>query len=192
VKKKQEFNEVNIDEDKIQKMQKSQAASEQGISAKQQKTKQSVKKTGEDTATADLDNNIKTYITHNKGGKWELLKAPSEDLEGNPKKCYLEDGCSLHLHIYSSNGIFPPPYSQESSVGLIMAVGNTGKNLLRNLPQQMSTYLSRDGGNTWAEVEKGSNIYEFGDHGGLIVMAPNLAPTTYVKYSWNEGKTWHK
>lgn len=123
-----------MDEDKIQKMQKSQAASEQGISAKQQKTRQSVKKTGEDTATADLDNNIKTFITHNKGGKWELIKAPSEDVDGKPKKCYLEDGCSLHLHIYSSNGIFPPPYSQESSVGLIMAVGNTGKNLLRNLP----------------------------------------------------------
>lgn len=73
---------MNMDEDKIQKMQKSQAASEQGISAKQQKTRQSVKKTGEDTATADLDNNIKTYITHNKGGKWELIKAPSEGVDG--------------------------------------------------------------------------------------------------------------
>lgn len=115
-------------------MQRSQAASDTGISAKQQKTRQSIKKTGEDIEVKDLDNNIKTYITHNKGGKWELIKAPTDDSQGNKKKCYIEDGCSLHLHVYSNNGIFPPPYSQESAVGLIMAVGNTGKNLLRNVP----------------------------------------------------------
>jgi len=38
---------------------------------------------------------------------------------------------------------------------------------------------------------KGSHIYEIGDHGGLIVMAPNLESTTEVVYSFNEGKTWH-
>lgn len=59
----------------------------------------------------DLDNNIRTYITHNKGGKWDLLRSPTHDSEGRPLKCYLEDGCSLHLQIYSSNGIYPPPYS---------------------------------------------------------------------------------
>ena len=37
----------------------------------------------------------------------------------------------------------------------------------------MNTYLSRDGGLTWAEVKKGPYVYEFGDHGGLIVMAKN-------------------
>lgn len=82
----------------------------------------------------DLDNNIRTYITHNKGGKWELVKAPTYDSEGKPIKCYTEDGCTLHLHIYSSNGIYPPPYSQESTVGLIMAVGNVGSSLNRYHP----------------------------------------------------------
>lgn len=43
----------------------------------------------------------------------------------------------------------------------------------------------------WSEVMKGSHIYEFGDHGGLIIMSPNLEGTTFVYYSWNEGKTWH-
>ena len=112
-------------------------------------------------------------------------------MNGQQKKCFLEDGCSLHLHIYSSNGIFPPPYSQETAVGLIMGVGNTGRSLQRYKPDQLSTYMSRDGGLTWDEVRKGSHIYEFGDHGGLIIMAPNLEATTYVLYSWNEGKTWH-
>jgi len=51
--------------------------------------------------------------------------------------------------------------------------------------------MSRDGGLNWYEVKKGSNIYEIGDHGGLIVMAPNLEPTREISYTWNEGKTWH-
>ena len=67
---------------------------------------------------------MRTYITHNKGGKWEMIKAPSEDSLGRKSNCYLEDGCSLHLQIYSSNGIYAPPYSQDSAVGLIVAVGN--------------------------------------------------------------------
>lgn len=44
---------------------------------------------------------------------------------------------------------------------------------------------------SFTEVKKGSHIYEFGDHGGLIVMAKNLEATKEVVYSWNEGKTWH-
>ena len=39
----------------------------------------------------------KTYITHNKGGKWELIKAPTVDSNGEPINCFIEDGCSLHL-----------------------------------------------------------------------------------------------
>lgn len=74
-------------------------------------------------------------MSHNKGGKWELIKAPLYDAAGEPyKKCYVEEGCSLHLHIYSSNGIFPPPYSQETATGLIMGVGNLGKQLNRFKP----------------------------------------------------------
>ena len=38
---------------------------------------------------------------------------------------------------------------------------------------------------------KGPHIYEFGDHGGLIVMAKNLDATREIYYSYNEGKTWH-
>jgi hypothetical protein len=61
----------------------------------------------------------------------------------------------------------------------------------RNRPDRMNTYLSRDGGLNWVEVMKGSHIYELGDHGGLIVMAPNTEKTTEVVYSYDEGKTWH-
>jgi Sortilin, neurotensin receptor 3, len=54
-----------------------------------------------------------------------------------------------------------------------MAVGNIGKQLERFKVDRMNTYLSRDGGLNWQEVKKGSHIYEVGDHGGLIVMAPD-------------------
>ena len=108
------------------------------------------------------------------------MRPPQEDSTGQKisKSCVLEDGCSLNLHIYSSNGAFPPPYSQESAVGLVMGVGNVGKSLQRFNPDKLNTYLSRDGGVTWAEVKKGPHIYEYGDHGGLIVMAPTSAPTS--------------
>ena len=75
---------------------------------------------------ADMNNNIRTFITFNKGGKWELIKAPQQDSKGKELKCHVEDGCSLHLQMYSSNGAYPPPYSQKSAVGIMMAVGNVG------------------------------------------------------------------
>ena len=114
----------------------------------------------------DLEKNVRTYITHNKGGKWSLIKAPTKDSEDRKIDCYLEEGCSLNLEIYSSNGRFAPPYSQESSIGVIMGVGNVGYELEKRRPDRINTYLSRDGGLTWNEVKKGAHIYEIGDHGG--------------------------
>jgi hypothetical protein len=72
-----------------------------------------------------------------------------------------------------------------------MATGNAGKELHKNSIDRTNTYLSRDGGLSWTEVMKGPHIYEFGDHGGLIVMAKNLEATKEIMYSYNEGKTWH-
>lgn len=40
------------------------------------------------------------------------------------------------------------------------------------------------------KVAKGSHIYEFGDHGGLILMASDQEATNNVSYSWNEGLSW--
>lgn len=161
------------------------------MSTKQRHTRDSVKKTGEDMDMKTLEESIRTYITHNKGGKWDLIRAPEYDVDGNPSRCYIEEGCSLHLQIYSSNGIFPPPYSQDSAIGIIMAVGNIGRQLEKNKPDRMNTYLSRDGGLTWQEVMKGSHIYEIGDHGGLIAMAKNMEKTSEILYTFNEGNTWH-
>ena len=149
-------------------------------------------KEGDEFTALDIQKNVRTFISHNKGGKWELLKAPAEDFYGNKLNCFLEEGCSLNLQIYSSNGMYPPPYSQDSAVGLVMAVGNVGEELERHRKERINTYLSRDGGLTFNEVRKGSYIYEFGDHGGLIVMARHQEETKEIIYSFNEGKTWHE
>mmetsp|Transcript_1614 Transcript_1614/g.4843 ORF Transcript_1614/g.4843 Transcript_1614/m.4843 type:complete len:863 (-) Transcript_1614:1187-3775(-) len=52
------------------------------------------------------------------------------------------------------------------------------------------TWLSIDGGVSWSHIRSGTNIYEFGDHGSLIVLAPKYEMTKEVWYSWNAGMTW--
>ncbi|CAE8733445.1 unnamed protein product, partial [Polarella glacialis] len=71
-----------------------------------------------------------------------------------------------------------------------MGTGNVGP-YLRFEPDQTNTYMSRDGGLTWVEAHKGAFIYEFGDHGGLIVMADDIRKTKLVVFSWNEGQSWY-
>jgi len=71
-----------------------------------------------------------------------------------------------------------------------MAVGNIGDKMDTDHGARKGTFLSRDGGVTWSEIAKVPLIYEFGDHGGLLVAAPNTVSTREVRYSWNEGKTW--
>ena len=53
--------------------------------------------------------------------------------------------------------------------GVILATGNVGKSLAFD-PTSVNT-ISRDAGLTWEEIVKGPHIYEFGNNGGLIVIA---------------------
>lgn len=55
-----------------------------------------------------------------------------------------------------------------------MAVGNIGDRLTLDKGSRKGTFLSRDGGLTFSEIAKVPLIYEFGDHGGLLVAAPNI------------------
>lgn len=38
-------------------------------------------------ANRKVENQVKTYITYNKGRDWRLLQAPTTDLEGNEIYC---------------------------------------------------------------------------------------------------------
>ena len=140
-------------------------------------------------AASEVQENVKTYITHNKGGKWELIKAPELSGRGRKTGCYVEDGCSLHLEIYSHMGELAPVYSTEKAIGIVLGTGNIGNRLTEN-DSQKSLYLSRDGGLNWRMIKNGVHIYEIGDHGALIVIAEKNTPTKKISFSWDEGDSW--
>eukprot|EP01017_Pseudomicrothorax_dubius_P017810 TRINITY_DN19960_c0_g1_i1.p1 TRINITY_DN19960_c0_g1~~TRINITY_DN19960_c0_g1_i1.p1 ORF type:complete len:466 (+),score=44.82 TRINITY_DN19960_c0_g1_i1:60-1400(+) len=131
----------------------------------------------------------KTVITFDRGGLWTKVKPPSTDANGKPIDC-IEDECSLHLHLHSSKQAFGPFYSTSSSLGIVLATGNVGK-YLSTKPDQINTYLSRDGGLNWIEIAKGSHMYEIGDFGGIIVIASDQFATMNISYSLNQGLTWN-
>lgn len=108
VSKPESADESTMMQQRLDKMRRSQQQS--NINKKQQQTRESVQKDGLESGEGS-SNKIRTLITHNKGGKWELIKAPSKDSENNNIECFLEEGCSLNLEIYSSNGRYAPPYS---------------------------------------------------------------------------------
>lgn len=132
---------------------------------------------------------VRTVITFDKGGRWDRLKPPTVDSLGKKIDCP-PVSCWLHLHGQKDFRNFAPFYSLENAVGLILGTGNVGP-FLRYEPDQVNTYMSRDGGLTWVEAHKGAFIYEFGDHGGLAVMADDLRKTQQVIFSWNEGQSWY-
>jgi len=85
---------------------------------------------------------------------------------------------------------FGPIYSNTNAVGIVMATGNVGDSLDTTGLDDVNTYISRDAGWTWYEIDQGSNIYEFADFGSLLLMADNLIETDTVQYSWDQGHTW--
>jgi hypothetical protein len=190
--KKVSEEDVKREENKISS--KMAGGRDSSMNKNQLASKLSISKAGlEEGELKDFKDKIKTYISHNKGASWELIRAPQVDLKGAATNCFTEDHCSLHLQMYSHNpNHHAPPYSQESAVGVVMAVGNIGDKLEVEKGARKGTFLSRDGGVTWSEIAKVPLIYEFGDHGGLLVAAPNTASTREVRYSWNEGKTWQR
>jgi len=132
---------------------------------------------------------VRTVISFDKGGVWSYLKPPAVDSTGKKIDCP-PDRCWLHLHGVTNFHNYAPFYSIEQAVGIIMGTGNVGP-YLRYEPDQVNTFLSRDGGLSWSECHKGAYIYEFGDHGGLVVMANMIRRTKQVIFSWNEGQSWY-
>jgi len=168
--------------DAQQEMQEEEANQEESM---QEKRPTKVKETSD--KTSQFKDFIQTMITFNKGGLWYPLKAPDRDSEGKHYEC--GENCNLNLHGISSSQ--PPFYSVESASGIVIANGNVGKYLTES-EEEVNTYISRDGGFNWFEVRKGSHIYEIGNHGSLIIMAPDQRATKVILYSWDEGLTWNE
>uniref|UniRef100_A0A4W3H7Z2 Sortilin-related receptor n=1 Tax=Callorhinchus milii TaxID=7868 RepID=A0A4W3H7Z2_CALMI len=137
------------------------------------------------------EENMRSVITFDKGGTWQLLEAPSYDSDGVKISCELQKGCSLHLaQRYSQLANFHlrrmPILSKESAPGLIVATGSIG----RNLANKPNVYISSSAGVRWREALPGPHYYTWGDHGGILVAIPQAFSTNELKYSTNEGETW--
>ncbi|TPX34326.1 hypothetical protein SmJEL517_g02986 [Synchytrium microbalum] len=129
---------------------------------------------------------VQTQITFDDGSTWVDLIPPSTDSQGNAYDCK-SSSCSLSLHSYTERRDSRDQFSASSAIGLMAGVGNVGKYL--NKYTDGNTFLTRDGGRTWREVTKDAHMWEFGDHGGIMVLVNDEAPTDIIKYSLDEGLT---
>lgn len=129
------------------------------------------------------DRFIKTMLTIDNGGIWQGLKPPTKDLSGKEIHCYGD--CGLQLNVYHLQDV-PPIYAKQNAVGLILANGNVGSFLNLRIAD-LNTYLSEDGGVSWKQIAEGVHTYEFGDHGGIILIAPSNHFVDYLKYSFDYG-----
>uniref|UniRef100_A0A8C5HSJ0 VPS10 domain-containing receptor SorCS3-like n=1 Tax=Gouania willdenowi TaxID=441366 RepID=A0A8C5HSJ0_GOUWI len=135
------------------------------------------------------DNQVKTYITYNKGRDWRLLQAPPTDLEGNDIHCVLPF-CSLHLQLQTSeNPYLPGTISTKGSApGVIVATGNIGAELSYN---NVGMFISSDAGNSWRAIfEEEHNVWFLDSGGALVAVRQPSVPTKHLWISFDEGRQW--
>lgn len=137
-----------------------------------------------------LEKKIKTKITFNDGADWTYIRPPSFDSKGKKYGCNSKnlEKCSLNLHGFTERKDVRDTYSSGSAIGYMFALGNVGE-FLTPL-SEASTFMTSDGGTTWTEVKKDAHQWEYGDHGGVLVLVKSYEPTNTVTYSTNGGKTW--
>ncbi|WAR21800.1 SORC2-like protein [Mya arenaria] len=129
----------------------------------------------------------RTYITHNKGGRWRLMDAPEETRE----QCAQPELCNLHLHLGFTNTYLSIPLVETTATapGLLVAHGTTGAFL------DIATshvFVSRDAGLTWTPAPfHGNHFLSILDQGGVIAaISADSVPTNIVHISTSEGQTW--
>ncbi|KAI3363291.1 hypothetical protein L3Q82_011915 [Scortum barcoo] len=138
-----------------------------------------------------VENQVKTYITYNKGRDWRLLQAPTTDLQGN--KVYCEQPyCSLHLHLHVSEN----PYtsgnivSKDTAPGVIIASGVIGPELTST---NVSIFITSDAGNTWREVfQEEYSMFFLNQGGSLVAIRHTPLPIRHIWLSFDEGRNWDK
>lgn len=136
------------------------------------------------------DKKLRSVISYDDGQTTSRLKPPDVDSRGQKFNCNSgEPTCALHLHSYTERCDPQNVLDSVSAPGLFMGVGNVGEFLLPY--NEGNVYVTRDAGQTWHEAVKGAHQYEFGDHGGLLVLVNDEAPTTEIKYSLDEGQTFN-
>lgn len=135
-----------------------------------------------------------SLITYDHGVTWSPINPPTEDENGKPLNCQIENSCSLHL-CQKFSQLYPVTrsasiMSSKSAPGIIMATGVLGKSL-KGIP---GVYISRDAGLSWKRILKDYYFFNYGDHGGVLVAVKyfkSRGETRRILYSTNEGIDWH-
>lgn len=135
-----------------------------------------------------------SLITFDHGVTWSPVNPPTEDENGKPLNCHIENSCSLHL-CQKFSQLYPVTrsasiMSSKSAPGIIMATGVMGKSL-KGIP---GVYISRDAGLTWKRILKDYYFFNYGDHGGVLVAVKyfkSRGETRKILYSTNEGIEWN-
>ncbi|KAG1800646.1 uncharacterized protein BJ212DRAFT_1497985, partial [Suillus subaureus] len=130
---------------------------------------------------------LQTRITHNDGGTWKALLAPSVDSLGQKYPCS-SLACALHVRGFTECVDARVTYSSPSVVSVVMAVGNVGDALAPYT--ESNTFLSRDGGFTWEEVRRGAHLWKFGDSGSVIMIVNDQEPTDHILFTTDQGLRW--
>ncbi|KAK2489168.1 hypothetical protein MC885_013692 [Smutsia gigantea] len=142
-------------------------------------------------ANKKIDNQVKTFITYNKGRDWRLLQAPDTDLRGDPVHCLLPY-CSLHLHLKVSENPYTSGIiaSRDTAPSIIVASGNIGSELSDT---DISMFVSSDAGNTWRQIFEEEHSVLYLDQGGVLVaMKHTSLPIRHLWLSFDEGRSWSK
>lgn len=110
-----------------------------------------------------------TKISFDLGGEWTRLSGPVD------AACTAQDNCWLNLQgiTTSYSGRF---YSEPTAIGILLGTGNIGR-ALTDRTDQLNTYMSRDAGWTWQFFRNGSHQYDIANHGGIVLLIDDVAPT---------------
>lgn len=137
---------------------------------------------------------LKSMITYNDGSEWTYLTPPLVDSDKKKYSCSGNslERCSLNLHGFTERADLRDTYSSGSAIGMLIGVGNVGSYLMPFNDESTGTFMTKDGGLTWKEIKKGNFMWEFGDQGTIVVLAPSGGQAAdYVSYSLDEGETWN-
>ncbi|KAJ7873145.1 hypothetical protein B0H14DRAFT_3106889 [Mycena olivaceomarginata] len=128
----------------------------------------------------EAERQLRTLITYDDGRSWAPVAA------GGLCGPSAAETCSLHLYPRSDSRMYSK--TSSASPGVIVGVGSVGP---VHIPYKESdTFLSTDGGSTWAKLSEGAFIYEFGDAGSILVMINAEHPVSKLQYSMDLGSTW--
>lgn len=129
---------------------------------------------------------VVTKLSFNQGISWHKILPPQTNSLGGQYKDCVSRRCYLHLHYLSAaNNDF---LTKQTAIGVIVANGNVGERLDIT---KTSLFLSRDGGLSWRELRKRSHIFNVGNNGSIIVIAPKEQLVTDISYSIDEGVTFN-